>query len=102
LIDLGGAPRVLGVDLRGDEHRAVAERARVVDRGDLADDPVGEQRLDAGEDLLLGDARLAGHGGVRPRLEREAALHEVEQLALDVLERARRAVLAAADLRLSY
>ena len=41
--DLRRPPRVLGVDLRRDEHRPVAERARVEDRRDLADDPVVEQ-----------------------------------------------------------
>ena len=48
--DLRGAPGVLGIDLRGDEHRAVAERARVVDRRDLADDALVEQPLDARHD----------------------------------------------------
>ena len=52
--DLGRLPGVLGVDLGGHEHRAVAESAGVVDRRDLADDPLVEQALDAGEHLLLG------------------------------------------------
>jgi hypothetical protein len=54
-----GAPRVLGVDLGGDEHRGVAERARVEDRRDLADDALVEQALHAREHLLLGLRRLA-------------------------------------------
>jgi hypothetical protein len=91
---LRGAPRVLGVDLGGDEHRAVAERPRVVDRRDLADDPVLEQQLHALEDDALVDAGLARHGGVRARLERELALHQVQQLLVELVERARGAVLA--------
>ncbi len=50
--DLRGAVRVLGVDLGGDEHRRVAERARVEDRRDLADDALVEQPLDARHHLL--------------------------------------------------
>ena len=37
--DLGGPVRVLRIDLGGDQHRLVAERPRVEDRRDLADDP---------------------------------------------------------------
>ena len=66
--DLRGAPGVLGIDLGGDEHRAVAERARVEDRRDLADDALVEQALDAAQDLVLGDAGLGRDGGVRARL----------------------------------
>ena len=52
--DLRRLPRVLGVDLGRDEHRGVAERARVVDRRDLADDALVEQALHAREHLRLG------------------------------------------------
>ena len=97
--DLRRAPGVLGIDLRGDEHRAVAERARVEDRRDLADDPLVEQALDALEDLVLGDPGELGDGRVGLRREREAALHEVQQLAIDVVHRDRGAALAGADLR---
>jgi len=53
--DLGGPVGVLGVDLGGDQHRGVAQRARVEDRRDLADDAPVEQPLDALEHLASGD-----------------------------------------------
>ena len=90
---------MLGVDLGGDQHRGVAERARVEDRRDLADDALVEQALHAAHDLLLGDLAELGDALVGPRRDREAALHQVEQPAVDVVERDRGAVLAAADLR---
>ena len=96
--DLRGAPRVLGVDARRDEHRAVAERARVVDRRDLADDPRVDQLLHAREDPLLGHVERLRHRDVRARLDREPALHRVEQPAVEVVQRDGRAALAAADL----
>jgi hypothetical protein len=99
---LGRALRVLRVDLRGHEHRGVAQGARVEDRRDLADDALVEQVLDAAHDLVLGDLRGVGHGRVGARREREAALHEVEQLLVELVERDGRAVLAAAELRLGY
>src|SRR5436190_19114343 len=88
---------MLGIDLGGDEHRAVAERTRVVDRGELADDPVVEQLPGAREHLVLVERRCARDRGERPRLEREAALEQVQQAALDVLERPGGALRAAAD-----
>ena len=45
--DLRGPVRVVGVDLGRDQHRLVAERARVEDRRDLADDAVVDQLLHA-------------------------------------------------------
>jgi hypothetical protein len=57
-----------------------------------------EQLLDHGDRLLLGDARLLGHRGVGARGEREPALHEVQELALEIVERPRGAVGARADL----
>ena len=97
---LRGAVRVLGVDLGGHQHRAVAEHARVEDRRDLADDPVVEQPLDAAQHLVLGHLGQLGHARERARLEREAALQQVQQLAVELVERDRGAVLAAAHLRL--
>jgi hypothetical protein len=96
--DLRGAPWVLGVDLGGDQHRPVAERARVVDRRDLADDPLVDELLDAREHALLGDLQRTRHGGIRPRLDREGALHRVEQALVEVVERDRRPVLARPEL----
>ena len=52
--ELRRAVRVRRIDLGRDEHRGVAERARVEDRRDLADDPLVEQVLDALEHLVLG------------------------------------------------
>ena len=69
--DVGRPPRVLGIDLGRDQHRRVAERAGVEDRRDLADDPLVEQVLDAGDHLLLGDAGLGGHVLVGTRGDRE-------------------------------
>ena len=56
--DLRRALGVLGVDLGGDQHRAVAEGAGVEDRGDLADDPAVEQALGALEDLVQGQCSI--------------------------------------------
>ena len=97
--DVRGAPRVLRVDLGGDEHRGVAERTRIEDRRDLADDPLVEELLDAGDHLVLGDVRLGRDVLERFRCDWEAALHEVEQALVEVVERDRGAVLAAAELR---
>ena len=73
LVDhVGGAPRVRGIDLGGHEHRAVAERASIEDRRDLADDALVEQVLDAGEYLVLADPGLACDVLVGPRRDREA------------------------------
>ena len=97
--DLRRAVRVLGVDLRRDEHRGVAERARVEDRRDLADDPLVQQALHAAHHLLLVDLGKRGHVLIGPRRDRKAALHQVQQLAVEIVQRNRRAVLAAAQLR---
>jgi hypothetical protein len=91
-------PGVLGINLGRHEHRAVAERARVVDRRDLADDALVEELLDAREHALLGHVERARHRRVRARLDREGALHLVEQALVEVVERDRRAVLARTEL----
>ena len=93
------AVRVRGIDLGGDEHRRVAERARVEDRRDLADDPLVEQVLDALEDLVLAQPGELGDARVRARLEREPALHQVEELLVGLVERDGGAAAPAADLR---
>ena len=85
---------LLGVDLGGDEHRRVAERARVEDRRDLADDALVEQVLDALEHLVLGRPASSATRGERARLEREAALHQVQELLVGLVERDGGAVLA--------
>ncbi len=100
--DLRRPVRVLGVDLRGHEHRLVAERPRVEDRRDLADDPLVEQPLDAGHHLVLGQPREPGDVRERPRREGEAALHQVQQLLVRLVERDRGAVPARADLQASH
>ena len=103
LVDhLRRAVGMLGIHLGGHQHRGVAEGPRVVDRGDLADDPVVQQRPHPPHDLLLAEAGLASDRGVGPGLEREAALHEVEHPLVGLVERHGRAVLARADLGRSY
>ena len=88
LVDHAGrTPRVLGVDLGRDQHRGVAESARVEDRGDLADDPLVDQALYAGDDLGFIDPGLCRHVLVGLLGDREAALHEVEQPLVEVVER---------------
>jgi hypothetical protein len=89
---------MLRVDLGRHQHRPVAEHAGVVDRGDLADDPLVEEALGAAQDLVLGDPGQAGDLGVGPLGQREASLQQVEQLAVALVERDRRAVLATARL----
>ena len=59
-----------------------------------------EQSLDARAGLGFGDPGLGGDVLVRARRDREAALHQVEQALIEVVERDRRAVLARAQLRL--
>jgi hypothetical protein len=96
--ELGGTVRVGGIDLRGDQHRGVAERARVEDRRDLADDPLVEQPADALQDLVLGQPSEPRDGRERARVEREPPLHEVEQLLVGLVERHRGAARARPDL----
>ncbi len=69
---VGRPPRVLRIDLGRDQHRGVAQGAGVEDRSDLADDPLVEQALDPGQDLLLADPGLAGHGLVGAKGDRES------------------------------
>ena len=57
------------------------------------------RRCDAADHLLLGDLGLAGDVRVGARRERERALHQVEQPLVELVERDRGAVLAAAQLR---
>jgi hypothetical protein len=96
--DLGRTVGVVGVHLRRDQHRAVAQDAGVEDRRDLADDALVDQALGAPEHLLLGHAGRLRDGRERPRGQWEAALQEVEQLLVELVERDRRAVLARAGL----
>jgi hypothetical protein len=100
--ELRGAMRVRGIDLGGDEHRLVAERARIEDRRDLADDPLVEEVPDALQHLFLRQPRELGDPGERARLEREAALHEVEQVLVGLVERDGRAAAPRPDLRSRY
>ena len=93
------AMRVFRVDLRGHQHRAVAERPRVEDRRDVADDPMVDQALGPREHLVLRHTGRLGDAGVRAGREREAPLQQVEQSLVDVVQRDRRPVGAAAHLR---
>ena len=97
--DLRRAPGVLGVDPRRHQHRAVAEHARVEDRRDLADDPLVHQPLGSGQNLVLGHARQAGHVRVRALRDREAALEQVQEPLVELVERDRGAVPSAPNLR---
>jgi hypothetical protein len=97
--DLGGPPGVLRVHLGGDEHRAVAEHARVEDRRDLADDALVEEPLRSGQNLLLGQLGEPSDGRVRSRRDREAALEQVQEPLVELVERDGRAVLSAPNLR---
>jgi hypothetical protein len=91
---------VLGIHPRRDQHGLVAEHARVEDRRDLTDDPLVEQPARAAQHLVLaqlGEARDLGVGALR---QREAALEQVEQALVGLVERDRGAALAAP--RLGY
>jgi hypothetical protein len=96
---LGGPPRVLGIDPRRDQHRAIAEHARVEDRRDLADDPLLEQPRGSGQNLGLRHTRELGNRGVRPPRDREIALEQVQQPLVQLVERDGGAVLSAPNLR---
>ena len=96
--DVRRPPRVLGVNLGRDQHRGVAEGAGVEDRGDLADDALVEELLDAGDRFLFGNSGRGGDVLVGPSRDREAALHQVQQALVEVVERGRRAVLAGTKL----
>jgi hypothetical protein len=100
--ELRGAVRVRGVDLGGDQHRGVAEGARVEDRRDLADDALVEQVADAFEHLPFREPGELGDRGERARVEREAALHQIEQLLVGLVQRDGGAALARPDLGPRY
>jgi hypothetical protein len=100
--ELRRAMRVLGIDLRRHQHRGVAERTGVEDRRDLADDPLVEQALDAGQNLVLGHPRRLGDARERIGAQREAALHQVEQLLVGLVQRNRRAVAPGPDLSYGF
>jgi hypothetical protein len=100
--DLRGAVGHLAIDLRGDEHGGVAERPRVEDGRDLADDAAVEQALDALHHLGLLEAGERGDVRERPLDQGELALHEVQELLVGLVERDRGAVAAAAHLHRSH
>jgi hypothetical protein len=97
--DLRRPPGVLGIDLGRHQHRAVAEHACVEDRRDLADDSPVQQPLRSGQNLVLGELGRLGDGRERPLREREAALKQVEEAPVEVVERDGRAVPSAPNLR---
>jgi hypothetical protein len=102
--DLGRPPRVRRVDLRGHQHRAVAEHPRVEDRGDLANDSLVDQSLGSAQNLLLRHAGQLGDMGVGPGRDREAALEQVQQSPVQVVQRDRGPIPSAPNLayRLSH
>jgi hypothetical protein len=100
--ELRGAVRVLGVDLRGHQHRLVPQRPRVEDRCDLADDALVEEALDPPHDLLLTHLGALRDVQERPARHREVTLHEVEQLLVQLVQRDGGAVLAGAQLGNGY
>ena len=73
---------------RRDEHAAVAEPARVEDRGDLADDLLLAQRGHALEHRRLVAADGLGQRGVGPLHEGQLGLDAVEQLRVEVVHAA--------------
>ncbi len=95
----GGALRVLGVDLGGDQHGVVAQRPGVEDRRDLSDDPLVEQPAGAGEDIVEIELGLGGDQGEGLGVEREARLQQVHQPLVVLVERNRGAIHARARLR---
>jgi hypothetical protein len=98
--DVSRAVRVLGIDLGRHEHRAVAERARVEDGRDLADDALVDQVLDPAQHLVLRGLRQRRDARKRAALQRELALHQVHDPLVQLVERDRGAVLARAQLGL--
>src|SRR5436190_216996 len=98
--DLRRALRVLGIDLRRDEHRLVAERTRVEDRGDLADDAAVEQALRTLHRVVDGETGAGCDVAPWLRVEREVRLEHVHQPLVQVVERDRRTALARAQLGL--
>jgi hypothetical protein len=95
---VGGAPRVLRVDLGRDQHRGVAQGAGVEDRRDLADDALVDELLDALQGLLLGHLRLCRHVLVGAQRDRKLPLHEVQKPLVQLAEDNGGALLAAAQL----
>ena len=63
---------------------------------------LSSRRPDAGEHLRLLEPGQLGDAREGVRIEREAALHQVEQLLVGVVERHGGAVAAAPDLRPRY
>ena len=82
----GGLVDAVGVDLRGDERRAVAERPGVEDRRQLAQHAELLHLGDPRAHLGFGDAEALAERRERPRLEGEVPLHRVEQLAVELFE----------------
>ena len=97
--DPRSAVRVLRVDLGGHEHRAVAEHARVEDRRDLAHDALVEQPLRRGASTSSSlTSAMRRDVGIGRGDEREAALHQVQQPLVQLVQRHGGAVLARAHL----
>ena len=90
--DLGRAPGVLGVDLRGHQHRAVAEHARVEDRRDLADDALVEQPLGAASEPPASGSSASSRHVARRGAAASGKLpwSRLSELAVELVERDRR------------
>jgi len=52
----------------------------------LANDPLFDQTLNSSEYFVLSNACSFSHCLIRPRSNRELALHEVEELAIEIVE----------------
>ena len=84
--DGGSLVDPIGVDLRGDQRRAVSERPGVEDRRELAQHPELLHAPHACAHFRFVAAQSLREHGVRPRLERKVPLDCVQQLAVGVFE----------------
>ena len=80
----GGLVDAVGVDLRGDERRSVAERPRVEDRRELAQHAQLLDVRNRGTGVGLAEAETLAEHCVRTRVEGEVPLHRVQQLTIEV------------------
>ena len=75
----------LGRHARRDEHAAIAQPARIEDRGDLAYDLLLAQRGHALDHRVLVAADRLGQGRVGPLDERQLGLDAIQQLRVEVV-----------------
>ena len=84
--DGGSLVDPVGVDLRGDQRRAVSERPGVEDRRELAQHAALLHARHPSAHVCFFDAQSLREHGVRARLERKVPLDGVEQLAVGFFE----------------